>query len=118
MIRLIRWWDGICDRCGLCCYEKHYTRYWGGIPPGGRRAVSSRFFIDTEDPCRYLGADRRCTIYHRRFKINSQCVRLTPFHALFCGYLPENCAYVKRFRFWRRWKGGKLLPRGGRNRYY
>ena len=108
-------WDRICSRCGLCCYEKHYTAFWGGIPPEGVRTVSPRFFINTSEPCSYLKGGRHCTIYSRRFKIYPCCKRLTIFHALFCGYLPAECAYVKRFRFWRRWKRRNLLPKGGRN---
>jgi len=27
---------------------------------------------------------------------------MTVFHALFASYLPDDCGYVKVFRFWRR----------------
>ena len=121
MKSLIRRWDSICQRCGLCCHEKHYTSLWSKRPPDCAPSASKRFFVDLTDPCPFLGEDNGCTIYPQRFKIYPYCKRLTPFHALFCGYLPADCAYVQRLRFWRPllkklrkgWQKRKKLPPTG-----
>jgi uncharacterized cysteine cluster protein YcgN (CxxCxxCC family) len=82
-------WEALCQRCGLCCYEKRYTR--GGM------------VVDLRLPCRYLDEkSRQCSVYERRFVACPECRRMTVFHALFCGYLPASCGYVRRFRKWRR----------------
>jgi len=82
-------WDELCKRCGLCCYEKRWTR-------GG-------YVVDLSAPCPYLDAKSKlCTVYANRFRICPQCRKLTIFHALFTTYLPASCGYAERFRIWRK----------------
>ncbi|WP_321391712.1 YkgJ family cysteine cluster protein [uncultured Desulfuromusa sp.] len=73
-------WEDICERCGRCCYEKY--EYRGKI-----------FYSDT--PCKYLDTKTHlCRIYHQRFKLNPECVCLSP-ELVKTGILPEDCPYVK-----------------------
>jgi len=96
------YWDGICRRCGLCCFEKHYR--FRRSPRGNTApSASSRFYIELDEPCSYLDTETRlCTVYRNRLKVCRACGRLTLFHALFAGYLPRDCAYVRKFQKWRR----------------
>ena len=82
-------WEGLCRRCGKCCYEKRYTAH--GL------------VVDCKLPCRFLEeATRLCRVYERRFRACPECRRMTVFHALFSSYLPDSCGYVRAFRKWRR----------------
>ena len=82
-------WEGLCGRCGKCCYEKRYTAH--GL------------VVDYKLPCRYLDESTRlCRVYERRFRACPECRRMTVFHALFSSYLPDSCGYVRAFRRWRR----------------
>jgi uncharacterized cysteine cluster protein YcgN (CxxCxxCC family) len=77
-------WEGICRRCGLCCYEKEYR--------------GKNLFTDHRRPCRYLDiSTRRCTVYEKRFETCAQCKRMTIVHAMFVTWLPQECGYVRRF---------------------
>jgi uncharacterized protein len=81
-------WEGVCRRCGLCCYEKEYR---------GRAVVTN-----SRRPCVYFDvASRLCTIYETRFKVCPQCRKMTILHALFVRWLPPECGYVQRYRIWR-----------------
>ena len=98
------YWDRLCSRCGLCCFEKHH-RFRKSSRGRTVPAVSSLYYIDLDEPCAFLDTESRlCTEYNQRFKVCRDCGRLTLFHALFAGYLPRDCAYVKKFRIWRRHK--------------
>ena len=80
-----QYWESICSRCGLCCYVRRLT-------PAG-------LYVDTHAPCRFLDERTRlCTVYERRFRVCSDCKKVTILHALFSPYLPESCAYVRRYR--------------------
>ncbi len=82
-------WEAICRRCGRCCYEKSRT-------PAG-------IIVCWDQPCEFLDtATALCRVYPDRFRRCPQCRKLTPFHALFSPYLPEDCGYVRAFRRWRR----------------
>ena len=82
-------WEGLCKRCGLCCYEKEVR---------GLSVVTNYI-----RPCLHLDtATKQCTVYERRFDVCSQCRRMTLRHALFVRWLPESCGYVQRFRFRKR----------------
>ena len=84
-------WEAVCNRCGLCCYEKEWRR--------------GRIVTNHDSPCRFLDqGTRMCTVYEQRFRRCAECCKMTLFHALFVSYLPEECGYVTRFRFWRRWR--------------
>ena len=80
-----RRWDAICNRCGLCCYQKEYR--------GGRMA------INTHRPCPYLVVETRlCMVYETRFKVCPDCKKVNLLRALFSSLLPAECAYVQRYR--------------------
>lgn len=84
-----REWDALCNRCGKCCYE--------------RTVHGRRLLVHYERPCRFLDTrSNLCTVYDERFTVCRQCRRVTIFHALFDPGMPPDCAYVKRYRFWRR----------------
>lgn len=84
-------WEGLCTRCGLCCYE--------------RTLHGTRLVIHYDRPCRFLDTKHNlCTVYDRRFELCGQCRRVTVLHALFDPGMPPQCGYVKRYRFWKRWR--------------
>ena len=83
-----RRWEGLCRRCGSCCYEKRHT--------------ATGLLVDLRLPCRFLDEETRlCSVYEERFHTCPECRRMTIFHALFSSYLPESCGYVRRFKRWR-----------------
>ena len=85
------WWDDICTQCGACCYR--------------RDRVDGELVVHTDRPCRFLDTERNlCTTYDTRFKECAECRQVTIVHALFSRYLPDDCGYVEKFRFWRRRK--------------
>ena len=89
--RVSNWWEGLCNGCGLCCYEKEFNE--------------DLIFINMEKPCKFLDTcSNKCSIYSERFKINPHCKKVNLFQALFNPYLPGSCGYVKKVRFWRRRK--------------
>ena len=73
-------WEDICQRCGLCCFEK-----W----------IDERDRIVTTDvPCRHLDiVTRECRVYYKRFEVGEGCVKLTPEVVATVNWLPELCAY-------------------------
>ena len=78
-------WEAICEQCGLCCFEKIEDE-------------DGRIFF-TSTPCRYLDINtRRCKIYTKRFKINPECVQLTPELVKDLKWLHRSCAYKKALR--------------------
>ena len=82
-------WEALCRKCGICCYEKRWTR--------------DGYLVDMSAPCPYLHRTSKvCTVYPNRFRVCPQCRKMTIFHALFTSYLPLSCGYVERFRIWRR----------------
>jgi uncharacterized protein len=79
-------WEGLCKRCGLCCYEKEIQGF--SVVTNMRR------------PCLHLDTStRQCSIYENRFDVCAQCRKMTLRHALFVRWLPETCGYVQRYRF-------------------
>jgi uncharacterized cysteine cluster protein YcgN (CxxCxxCC family) len=73
-------WEEICQRCGLCCFEK-----W--IDERDR-------IVTTAVPCRHLDiVTRECRVYHKRFEVGEGCVKLTPEVVATVNWLPELCAY-------------------------
>ncbi len=78
-------WEALCERCGLCCFEKIEDE-------------SGTIFF-TRTPCRYLDVvTRECVIYERRFDINPECVKLTPELVRELRWLHEGCAYRKAMK--------------------
>jgi uncharacterized protein len=87
--RRLEEWDAICDRCGLCCYQKKYLHH--------------RLVIDLSSPCPYLDeSTRQCRVYENRFRVCLDCRRVTRYHALFSGLMPADCAYVRKYRKFRK----------------
>lgn len=71
-------WEALCDGCGQCCFESHWTE---------------RGWNHTSIPCRYLDDfDRSCKVYSNRFQAEKECIKVTPSVVLLGG-LPETCAY-------------------------
>jgi hypothetical protein len=75
-------WEDICNRCGLCCFEKYIDEH-------------DRLIITTI-PCRFLDIfSRECKVYHKRFKVGEDCQKLTPELVATVDWLPDECAYKK-----------------------
>lgn len=75
-------WEQRCLRCGVCCFEKIEDE-------------CGRIFF-TQTPCRYLDIHtRECKVYHRRFKVNPECVKLTPALVKSLNWLHDECGYVR-----------------------
>lgn len=73
-------WEDICDRCGLCCFEKVEDR-------NGQWELS-------RIPCQHLDiVERHCRVYDKRLSVGESCVRLTPDIIKEADWLPETCAY-------------------------
>ncbi len=84
-------WEEICEKCGLCCFEKI-------------EGDSGTIFF-TQTPCRYLDiVTRQCKIYDRRFDINPECVKLTPELVRRISWLHDECGYRKMMGLKRRGK--------------
>jgi len=82
-------WDALCNRCGQCCFEKRR------MPNGSLRITTA--------PCRHFDIiDRSCRIYHNRFSIEKECIKLTPDRVKILSWLPDDCAYVQTFRHQKR----------------
>jgi len=80
-----RRWESLCKQCGLCCYERELR---GGT-----------LYINYNAPCRYLDTEtKRCRVYDHRFRVSTDCRKMTIFHAKFSRYLPETCGYVEHYR--------------------
>ena len=81
-------WDSLCIQCGLCCYRKEYRH--------------GRMMINLNRPCNYLDVESRlCMVYENRFKICSDCRKVTLYHAFFSSLMPEECGYVQKYRKWK-----------------
>ena len=79
------WWEGLCKRCGLCCYDWELRR--------------GKLVIHRESPCPYLDtATKLCTVYERRFRVCPECARMTRFKARYSRRVPETCGYAEYFR--------------------
>ena len=78
-------WETICNRCGLCCFEKIEN--------------DSGTIFFTRTPCRYLDiVSRECKVYERRFAINPGCVQLTPDLVRGIRWLHDDCGYRKALK--------------------
>lgn len=82
-------WENLCERCGLCCFEKYEDE------------AGTIFF--TQTPCRYFDViTRGCRIYARRFEINPNCVKLTEKLVRQLTWLHDGCGYRKALGLTRR----------------
>lgn len=76
-------WEALCDSCGKCCYRKY-------IQGRGRREK----LYYTRVACNLLDVNTgRCTNYANRFKIETDCTKLTKKNLPDFGWLPTTCAY-------------------------
>lgn len=76
-------WEALCDGCGKCCYRKY-------IQGRGKR---ERLYY-TRVACNLLDVNTgRCTHYTERFKLESDCTKLTKKNLPDFGWLPKTCAY-------------------------
>lgn len=76
-------WEALCDGCGKCCYRKY-------IQGRGKR---ERLYY-TAVACNLLDLNTgRCTNYANRFKIETDCTKLTKKNLPDFGWLPKTCAY-------------------------
>ena len=88
----LKWWnhwDDLCDRCGLCCYERSL-------------GSAGEVVVNYANPCKYLDEKTHlCSVYENRFRTYPCCGKVNLLKALFHPTLPPSCAYVKTFRVWR-----------------
>lgn len=76
-------WEALCDGCGKCCYRKY-------IQGRGKR---ERLYY-TSVACNLLNLESgKCSNYANRFKLESDCTKLTKKNLPNFGWLPKTCAY-------------------------
>jgi uncharacterized cysteine cluster protein YcgN (CxxCxxCC family) len=74
-------WESLCDHCGVCCLHSVQDEETGEIT---HLSVACQFL----DICTC-----RCLIYEERFKIESDCEKLSPDKIWRIRKLPRTCAY-------------------------
>lgn len=76
-------WEALCDGCGKCCYRKF-------IEGRGRREK----LYYTRIACDLLDLNTgKCGDYLNRFKLGTECTKLTKKNLPQFGWLPQTCAY-------------------------
>lgn len=76
-------WEALCDGCGKCCYRKYIQ---------GRGKREKLYY--TRVACNLLDVETgKCTNYPNRFKLESDCTKLTKKNLPDFGWLPQTCAY-------------------------
>jgi uncharacterized cysteine cluster protein YcgN (CxxCxxCC family) len=74
-------WESLCDNCGLCCLHRVQDGKTGKVK---LLAVA----------CQHLDPSIcRCSIYEKRFKIEPDCLELSPDKIRRLKKLPYTCAY-------------------------
>ncbi|WP_288532766.1 YcgN family cysteine cluster protein [uncultured Haemophilus sp.] len=87
-------WEALCDGCGKCCYRKYIQG----------RGKSEKLYY-TRIACNLLDVETgKCCNYPERFKIESDCTKLTKKNLPDFGWLPNTCAYRLLYE-------GKPLPK-------
>ena len=87
-------WEALCDGCGKCCYRKYIQ---------GRGKREKLYY--TRIACNLLDVETgKCCNYPERFKIESDCTKLTKKNLPDFGWLPNTCAYRLLYE-------GKPLPK-------
>jgi hypothetical protein len=82
-VELTQAWEGICRKCGKCCFDK-------SINPNGV------VYINYAKPCehlKFLGKRAECKVYSDRF-VKCEVCQTIP-EAIHKKYLPADCPYVK-----------------------
>ena len=78
-------WEALCDGCGLCCLVKLEDEDSGEV-------------FNTTVSCRLLDIEHcRCGDYENRFKLAPMCTAITPVTVGAMDWLPETCAYRRRY---------------------
>jgi len=76
-------WEALCDGCGKCCYRKFIE---------GRGKREKLYY--TRIACDLLDLQSgRCSDYQNRFKLDTECTKLTKKNLPQFGWLPSTCAY-------------------------
>ncbi|MFD0965790.1 YcgN family cysteine cluster protein [Seminibacterium arietis] len=76
-------WEALCDGCGKCCYRKFIE---------GRGKKQRLYF--TRIACNLLDLETgKCRNYSQRFKLESDCTKLTIRNLADFKWLPKTCAY-------------------------
>ena len=74
-------WESLCDGCGKCCLNKVIDD-----------ETEELFF--TNVACTLLNTETcQCSNYPQRFKLVSDCFKVTLEHRESFGWLPASCAY-------------------------
>ena len=86
-------WEALCDGCGKCCYRKYIQ---------GRGKRQKLYY--TRIACNLLDVETgKCGNYSERFKIETDCTKLTKKNLPDFHWLPDTCAYRLLYE-------GKTLP--------
>lgn len=76
-------WEALCDGCGKCCYRKYIQ---------GRGKREKLYY--TSVACNLLDlASGKCSNYPQRFKLETDCTKLTKKNLPQFAWLPKTCAY-------------------------
>lgn len=76
-------WEALCDGCGKCCYRKFIE---------GRGKREKLYY--TRIACDLLDLTTgKCGDYLNRFKLDTECTKLTKKNLPQFGWLPNTCAY-------------------------
>lgn len=76
-------WEALCDGCGKCCYRKYIH---------GRGKNEKLYY--TRVACNQLDVETGwCMNYETRFKLESDCTKLTKKNLPDFKWLPKTCAY-------------------------
>ena len=73
-------WESLCDGCGLCCLHRFED-------------IETLKMEYTCVKCRYLNAERHCTVYANRTNKVSGCLNIRDLPKTLYRWLPETCAY-------------------------
>lgn len=79
-------WEALCDGCGRCCLHKLIDD-------------ETEEVYYTNVACRYLDVMQcRCKDYPNRFKIEKECIVISPENVQELNWLPKSCAYRRLAR--------------------
>lgn len=82
-IELTQTWEGLCRKCGKCCFDKSIKS-------------NSVVFINYDKPCpnlKFVSKKAECRVYTDRFEKCQGCQTIP--EAIHKRYLPADCPYVK-----------------------
>ena len=83
-------WDDLCNKCGKCCYLRS-------------RSPSGEVVVDYTSPCEFFVKESNlCSVFKNRFQKCNHCSSVNLMCALFHPMLPQDCAYFKTFRLWKK----------------